>query len=280
MFQSEPICILQAGNTVDGRKVDQKVIDDIAETYSTDVYTARINEDHYKYSYKFGSVLSVEKRDDKLFAVLKPNSYLLNMVERGQLLHTSCEFMEDFAGTGKAYLTGLALTDDPASLATTQIHLSAKNGNSDKTYATTGNTIEARHFSNETDEKDSEGSLIKRFINLLKSAPDATDEQLSRQEEPEEMSKETEELLKQSIEQNKELNSNLGKLVEKLSAGDTPEEEETPNEPEPNQEVSELKGQVKELSSQMTELTEKLSKITDDNGRTLAGQDAEEEPYL
>ncbi|WP_375751598.1 GPO family capsid scaffolding protein [Vibrio sp. HN007] len=279
MFQSEPICILQAGNTVDGRTVDQKIIDDIAETYSTDVYTARINEDHYKYSYKFGSVLSVEKRDDKLFAVLKPNSYLLNMIERGQLLHTSCEFMEDFAGTGKAYLTGLALTDDPASLATTQIHLSAKGGNSDKTYATTGNTIEAKHFSSQTEEGNNESSLLTKLFNLLKSAPDATDEQLSKQQETEDMSKETEELLKKSIEQNQELNSNVNKLIEKLSAQGEPEEQGKP-EQEENKEVTELKGQVEELSSQLSEMTEKFSKLTDEEERKLAGQDADEETYL
>lgn len=116
MFQSEPICILQAGTTVDGRVIEQKIIDEIAETYNPEVYTARINEEHYDWSYKFGSVLSVEKREDKLFAVIKPNSHLLRMTEQGQLLHTSCEFIEKFSNTEKAYLTGLALTDKPASL--------------------------------------------------------------------------------------------------------------------------------------------------------------------
>lgn len=47
MFQSEPICILQAGTTVDGRVIEQKIIDEIAETYNPEVYTARINEEHY-----------------------------------------------------------------------------------------------------------------------------------------------------------------------------------------------------------------------------------------
>ncbi len=34
MFQSEPICILKAGPTIDGRHTDQQVIDDIADTYT------------------------------------------------------------------------------------------------------------------------------------------------------------------------------------------------------------------------------------------------------
>ncbi|WP_390234995.1 GPO family capsid scaffolding protein [Vibrio sp. F74] len=77
-----------------------------------------------------GSVASLEKQGNKLYAVLKPNSKLLRTVEQGQLLHAACEYIEEFAGTGKAYLTGLALTDNPSSLGTTQIHLSATSSNS------------------------------------------------------------------------------------------------------------------------------------------------------
>lgn len=46
MFKSEPICILKAGPTIDGRDIPQKVIDDIAETYDPKKYTARINDNH------------------------------------------------------------------------------------------------------------------------------------------------------------------------------------------------------------------------------------------
>ncbi|MDV5034797.1 GPO family capsid scaffolding protein [Vibrio diabolicus] len=107
MFKSEPICILKAGPTVDGREVPQQVIDDIAETYDPKKYNALINEEHFQWSWKYGSVLSTEKRDDELWAVIKPNSMLLRTVENGQLLHTSVEYQEDFGKTGKAYLTNL-----------------------------------------------------------------------------------------------------------------------------------------------------------------------------
>ena len=36
------------------------------------------------------------------------------------------ELTDDFAGTGKAYLMGLAVTDEPASLGTSQLHFSRK----------------------------------------------------------------------------------------------------------------------------------------------------------
>ncbi|MGF1909154.1 GPO family capsid scaffolding protein [Vibrio kasasachensis] len=276
MFQSQPICILQAGTTVDGRVIEQKIIDEIAESYNPETYTARINEEHYDWSYKFGSVSSLEKREDKLFAVIKPNSMLLRAVEQGQLLHTSCEYIEQFSDTGKAYLTGLALTDKPASLGTTQIHLSSKDDG--KVQVQSNFTIKSEQFSKQDSEDDA--SLFQKFKNWLSG--ETPIEQFSQQEEEDEMSKETEELLKQNAEQNKELSSQLGKLIEHLSSQAKPDAEPDKEEPEviENKEVTELKGQVEELSSKMTELTTTLSKITDDGGRQLAGQDGEEEPYL
>ncbi|WED29874.1 GPO family capsid scaffolding protein [Vibrio sp. DW001] len=277
MFQSEPICILQAGTTVDGRVIEQKLIDEIAETYSTDIYTARINEEHYDWSYKFGSVQSLEKREDKLFAVIKPNSMLLRAVEQGQLLHTSCEYIEKFSDTEKAYLTGLALTDKPASLGTTQIHLSGKD--EDKIYVNTNFPIKPEQFSLQSTED--ETSMFNKFKSWLKG--EKSIEQLSQQEESEDMSKETEELLKQSVEQNKELNSNLGVLITQLSKQDK-EDASEPKGDEPkgdeNTQVTELTGKVDLLSTQMTDLTEKLSKITDEDARQLAGQGGEDDAYL
>lgn len=276
MFKSEPICILKAGPTVDGRDIPQKVIDDIAETYDPKKYTARINEDHSEWSWKGGSVLSVEKRDDELWAEIKPNSYLLRNIESGQLLHTSCEYLEDFAKTGKAYLTGLAFTDKPASLGTTQIHLSANHSKEKVMLVSTGQVLNLTEQLSHKDTSSEEHSLIKKLFNLLKLVPEEDEEQLSKQEESEEMSKETEELLKQSIEQNKKLNTQLGQLVETLSVKNEPEGKDEPKDPE----VDPLEEKVEKLSNQLNELTTKLSGITDEGGRNLAGQDAEEDQYL
>lgn len=275
MFKSEPICILKAGPTIDGRDIPQKVIDDIAETYDPKKYTARINDNHSEWSWKGGSVLSVEKRDDELWAEIKPNSYLLRNIESGQLLHTSCEYREDFANTGKSYLTGLAFTDNPASLGTTQVHLSAQRGEEKAQLVSTGQTINYSEKQSQKDASAAEQSLLKKLFNLLTSAPDGDKEQLSKKEESEEMSKETEELLKQSVEQNQKLNEQLGTLIEKLSVQGEPETQE-----EPTPEVNPLEEKVENLSAQLGELTNKLSSITDDSERNLAGQDAEDEQYL
>ncbi|MEZ8115167.1 GPO family capsid scaffolding protein [Vibrio splendidus] len=275
MFQSELICILQAGATIDGRVIEQKIIDEIAETYNPEVYTARINADHYPWSNKYGSVLSVEKKDDKLFAVLKPNSMLLRMAEQGQLLHTSCEYYEKFADTGKAYLTGLALTDEPASLGTTQIQLSANN--KDKACIPTSFQITPEQLSKSTEEETSKFNAFKRWLK-----GESEPEQLSQQQEENGMSKTTEELLEESVEQNKTLLSQLGQLVTCLSAQNPPETPEQPESPEPeqNEDVTALKGEVETLSSAVQSLTEKFSQLTDEEQRQLSGQGGEEKPYL
>lgn len=287
MFKSEPICILTAGPTIDGRDIPQKVIDDIAETYDPQKYTARINEDHSDWSWKGGSVLSVEKRDNQLWAEIKPNSFLLRNIENGQLLHTSCEYLEDFANSGKAYLTGLAFTDKPASLGTTQVHLSATRSEEKAVHVSTGQVINLSEQKTEINASPEELTLLQKLFNLLKSTPDGSEEQLSNQEESEEMSKKTEELLEQSIEQNKQLNSQMGQLITHLSAQNKPETE-TGGEGEEvetggNKEVTELKGQVTQLSSQVETLSgqiEKLSKLTDEEERQLAGEGEEEDHYL
>ncbi|UGA55312.1 hypothetical protein [Vibrio sp. VB16] len=53
-----------------------------------------------------GSVASLEKQGNKLYAVLKPNSKLLRTVVQGQRLHSACEYIEEFAGTGKSCFNG------------------------------------------------------------------------------------------------------------------------------------------------------------------------------
>ncbi|MEZ8234813.1 GPO family capsid scaffolding protein [Vibrio splendidus] len=285
MFKSEPICVLTAGPTIDGRDISQKVIDDIAETYDVKKYTARINDDHSKWSWKGGSVLTAEARGNELWVEVKPNSHLLRNIENGQLLHTSCEYLEDFASTGKAYLTGLAFTDEPASLGTTQVHLSAQRSEEKALHVCTGQVL------NYTEKRSEQSELSKEertLMNKLKSWFKGEEpEQLSQQQDEDDMSKKTEELLEESIEQNKVLSGQLGQLVTQLASQNKPEEkpntggEETA--PEENKQVTELKGQVETLSSKVENLTgqiEKFSKLTDEEQRKLAGEGDDEERYL
>ena len=61
-----------------------------------------------------------------LEAQLKPNDKLLWLNDQGEKLFSSIEITPNFASSGKAYLTGLAVTDSPASLGTQELYFSSK----------------------------------------------------------------------------------------------------------------------------------------------------------
>lgn len=124
------------GPTADGRTVERKWISDIVETYALETYTARINCSHVVgYSPEgpfnaYGTVTAVKAEEFELevggqkvkrlalYAAIDANDQLVAVNKAGQKLFTSAEIHPDFAGTGKAYLVGLAITDTPGSLGT------------------------------------------------------------------------------------------------------------------------------------------------------------------
>jgi hypothetical protein len=60
-----------------------------------------------------------------LYAEIDANDNLLAINKADQKLFTSCEIHPDFAGEGEAYLVGLAVTDQPASLGTEPLKFAA-----------------------------------------------------------------------------------------------------------------------------------------------------------
>lgn len=125
-------CVAQSGNTMDGRVIKPEWLTDMAETYDPKVYTAKIWIDHMRYE-SFGSVqeLKSEKINDvgKLYAKICPSRALLQMNQIWEeKLHFSIEPLEDFAKTGKTYLVGLAMTDQPASLGTDEMRFAQITG--------------------------------------------------------------------------------------------------------------------------------------------------------
>ncbi len=127
------ITIGTAGPTVDGRNISEQMLTDAAETYDPEEYTAIISSNHMLWLFgNFGEVCKVRTAQDKkgrttLQAQIHPNRRLIEMNNQGQRMHTSMELDTDFAGTGKTYLMGLAVTDEPASLGTTALKFSRKN---------------------------------------------------------------------------------------------------------------------------------------------------------
>src|SRR5690606_36075588 len=61
-----------------------------------------------------------------LFAQLEANDQLVELNRKGQKLFSSIEINPNFAGRGQAYLQGLAVTDNPASLGTEMLQFAAK----------------------------------------------------------------------------------------------------------------------------------------------------------
>lgn len=130
------------GATTDGRTIERKWLEDMAASYAPATYGARINMEHYL-SYDPGSTFraygdvialkteEIEINGEKklaLFARLDPTEDLVSLSKARQKIYTSMEVHPDFAKTGKAYLTGLAVTDSPASLGTDMLQFSAKTG--------------------------------------------------------------------------------------------------------------------------------------------------------
>lgn len=122
------------GDTCDGRVISATDIQEMAQTFDPRVYGCRINLEHLKgilpegpFS-RYGDVVELksEKIDDDsvlngklaLFARITPTDDLIAMNKKLQKVYTSMEIQPNFANSGKCYLVGLAVTDDPASLGT------------------------------------------------------------------------------------------------------------------------------------------------------------------
>ncbi|MBO2604276.1 GPO family capsid scaffolding protein [Shewanella algae] len=128
------IRVCTSGTTADKRPLDAQVLLDIAANYDPALYEARIYPVHlYEWSYDrspVGDVLAIkaEPFGDKtaIYAKLRPSSDMLRLNERQQLCYMSLEIDPDFSDTGKPYLVGAALTDQPACLGLERIQLSSQ----------------------------------------------------------------------------------------------------------------------------------------------------------
>ncbi|HAI6899450.1 TPA: GPO family capsid scaffolding protein [Escherichia coli] len=122
------------GDTCDGRIISGNDIQEMADTFDPRVYGCRINLEHIKSVFpdspfkRYGDVveLKAEKIEDDsalngklaLFAKISPSDDLVAMNKALQKVYTSMEIAPNFSNSGKCYLVGLAVTDDPASLGT------------------------------------------------------------------------------------------------------------------------------------------------------------------
>lgn len=128
-----------AGKTADGREIKEQWLKDIEQTFDPKVYGARVWPEHLRsFAPKgdfaaLGDVIAVKTQYDTiggekklaLYAQIAPLPKLVEINQARDKIYTSIEVTENFAGSGKAYLSGLAITDSPASLGTEELHFSA-----------------------------------------------------------------------------------------------------------------------------------------------------------
>lgn len=127
--------IATEGATSDGRVIDRQMLLQMAASYDPKTYGARVNLEHIRgidptgLFKAYGDVvaLKTEEEDGKLrlYAQLDPTSDLLAMNKARQKVFCSMEVDPEFADTGEAYLVGLAVTDNPASLGCEMLQFSA-----------------------------------------------------------------------------------------------------------------------------------------------------------
>lgn len=119
-----------SGATADGRKISAEHLHQMAAGYNRSIYGARINLEHIRFFLPdytgYGDVLELktapwpaDTAKTCLLARLSVLPALQELWDKGKKVYTSMEIDPEFADTGQAYLVGLAVTDDPASLGTT-----------------------------------------------------------------------------------------------------------------------------------------------------------------
>ena len=174
------------GATTDGREIQRSWIEQMAKNFNREKYGARVWLEHMRGMLPesafaaLGDVLAVEARpveDGKLalFAQIEALPALVAMNKAKQKIYTSIEVDPNFAKTGEAYLTGLAVTDSPASLGTEVLKFAA--GNPDASPFKGKKHSEGALFSAavetelglEGDAESIASTLITKFSDMLKN---------------------------------------------------------------------------------------------------------------
>ncbi len=138
-MKTKPLLLATAGSTVDGRNIDDKMLEEMVSSYDPKTYGARVNIEHVRGMSgegpfrAYGDVLELsigevevnfngkpEKRK-ALYGVLDVTDDAKKLNEAGQKVYPSIEIEPNFGGKGFAYMMGCALTDSPAAIATERL---------------------------------------------------------------------------------------------------------------------------------------------------------------
>lgn len=250
--------VVVEGATTDGRRVDRAMIEQMAKNYDPKYYCALINIDHLRGIHpestfkRYGKILAAKSEEITegklkgklaLFAQFEPTDDLIALNKSKQKLFSSVEIATSFADTNEAYLVGLAVTDDPASLGTEILEFSAKAQNNPFT-------------SRKQDPNNLFSSAEECELDL-----DFSEQDKSIQEKFTQVSETIKGLFSQKQGKDNQLFKQIGETLENLAELHKQASEET------EQALSILNTEIAQLKKDITEAKNSLSKIPDSSQR-------------
>lgn len=275
--QSGWVIAATEGATVDGRTISKEWINQMAESYSVDEYTALIWPEHFRSSWgptegkNWGTVDEVKaaKKGGKLrlFVKITANDYLLAANKDGQKLFMSIEPNPDYKSEGRCYLQGLAVTDSPASSGTSRLKFSIGDNEAEHEYS----QLEALEHSDfvftsteqkadiTADKQEKALGLFAQIVKLFSTDQQSVDQQDEITEE-EPMKQEQFDALMGKFEGLETKVTDLETKFSKPPKGEEkpPKAEETPPAAEPEAD----KGKAGVTSEQFSQLLEKMDGVS------------------
>lgn len=240
----------RSGDTIDGRVIDEKDIREAAASYDTNFYTALIWPDHRRW-FNMGKVFALrsEKNDEgglDLFAKIEGNDFYQSINAAGQRLFTSMELFRNFRKSGKTYLNGLGATDEPASVATSEVHFSRidTDGNRDDLLVSAYTENTPQEFNDPSN--DDEDKLFNRLANFF-----------SKKTNEDDMSKEALEALQSEV-------TALTAMFKSHFPEKVTPTENTADDEKPDDKYSALETAIADLASQFSELKATLTENAND----------------
>lgn len=183
---TEWLRIGRSGATVDGRDISPVSLTQAAESYNPELYTALIWLEHQRFGGHLGKVLALKSANNDeggvdLFAQLQPNrNYLAENSIYDEGWFTSMELTPDFRKMGKWYLTGLGATNEPASVATTEIRFS-KQAAKENIFFSQYTQTETQQFTDEREKGLFE--VLKQFFSSQEQSPNESDDMTEAQKQ-------------------------------------------------------------------------------------------------
>ncbi|MXO64835.1 GPO family capsid scaffolding protein [Altericroceibacterium endophyticum] len=184
-MKTKKFLLCTSGTTVDGREINAEWLRQMAEDYNPKTYGARLNIEHVRgvtgqQPFRaFGDVLELSVEDNyeitvggetekrtALFGVFDVTEEAKSLNEQGQKVYPSVEIDPDFAGKGRAYMMGCALTDSPAAIGTQRLSFNrVAPGHDQLKQQELGGLLE---FAEEEPQGDVAGAIESGFARLFK----------------------------------------------------------------------------------------------------------------